>query len=318
MSSQLRQRQVSKWPPWTVSDDSSKILGAELMHGLQKLAISFDSITTMVTTQLKLDPGATTKYSFRPKPVTPKTMSRTVPSQEGNLHKQVILLPRGNATLYDVIRSLRNTACIRTWNLAFNTIVETRPNNTTPIKPGSDFRPVVSTWIRRVREYKEEAWALYLDVRKDEATAALELRKDVEWAIQARFDSLNWGFSELARLRPHFARRQEQIAWVKAVGSPIETTTTTTTTTSTLPTLTAIVPIITLLAALLLIPAWYYSPTQPGSTENVDFWVTVQSTAMQLLGLFTATYPVYYNRPSKPQHAAWNWSIIFTIIGALS
>ena len=75
--------------------------------------------------------------------------------------------------------------------------------------------------------------------------------------------------------------------------------------------MTITVLIFTLLSFFPLIPAWQRSPDLPGSTTDPNFWLLLQSSAMQLLGLFTAVYPLW----ASIKTARWRWTQIFTILG---
>jgi hypothetical protein len=75
--------------------------------------------------------------------------------------------------------------------------------------------------------------------------------------------------------------------------------------------LTIAVLIFTLLSFFPLIPAWQRSPDLAGSTADADFWLLLQSSAMQLLGLFTAVYPLW----ASIKTASWRWMQILIILG---
>jgi hypothetical protein len=78
--------------------------------------------------------------------------------------------------------------------------------------------------------------------------------------------------------------------------------------------LSAIVSIVTLLAALLLGPAWPRSLPDPGSTDDSGFWFLLQNSIMQLLGLFTAVFPIHHGFFG----AAGHWAMLFAATGSLN
>ncbi|KAF2007476.1 hypothetical protein P154DRAFT_517187 [Amniculicola lignicola CBS 123094] len=77
--------------------------------------------------------------------------------------------------------------------------------------------------------------------------------------------------------------------------------------------LTAITFIVTIGASVLSGVAWKLDAPTPGTTHDSDFWTLVQSSVMQLLGLFTAIYPLYKRSSGPP----WVWALILTTTGAI-
>lgn len=137
---------------------------------------------------------------------------------------------------------------------------------------------------------------------------------EVQEAILEKLRCVDSFFSVLAEFVPAFSSQSEEAAYLRAVGCKHAGSLDRRQSVS-LPTLNAVVSIVTLLAALPLVPAWSHSLPQPGSTDDTDFWLMLQSSTMQLLGLFTAVFPIYHRRSHG---AAWNWSILFTAAGSLS
>jgi hypothetical protein len=67
--------------------------------------------------------------------------------------------------------------------------------------------------------------------------------------------------------------------------------------------------------AICIIPmilAWRSASDSPGTTTDTDFWLLVQTSALQILGLFTAIYPIY----RKSTAHAWIWTWFFAGGGA--
>jgi hypothetical protein len=62
-----------------------------------------------------------------------------------------------------------------------------------------------------------------------------------------------------------------------------------------------------------LILAWRLSANVLGSTSDADFYLLIQNSTMQLLGLFMAMYPIARRSGSS----AWQWARVFTAAGAL-
>lgn len=59
--------------------------------------------------------------------------------------------------------------------------------------------------------------------------------------------------------------------------------------------------------------AWKFGTSGPGIVEEMDFWTQIQSSLMQLLGLFTAIYPLYRVSSGPP----WIWALVFVTAGAI-
>jgi hypothetical protein len=59
--------------------------------------------------------------------------------------------------------------------------------------------------------------------------------------------------------------------------------------------------------------AWQQASNSIGTTHDVDFWLLIQSSMLQLLGLFTAMFPIYKRSPAH----AWRWAQALTVLGAL-
>jgi hypothetical protein len=57
--------------------------------------------------------------------------------------------------------------------------------------------------------------------------------------------------------------------------------------------------------------AWKYSASDIGSVDDKDFWITIQSSIMGLLSLFTAMYPLYRRSWGTP----WRW-LQLSVLGA--
>jgi hypothetical protein len=68
----------------------------------------------------------------------------------------------------------------------------------------------------------------------------------------------------------------------------------------------------TVLGFIPIIFAWHRATDLPGSAQDADFWLLIQSSIMQLVGLFTAMFPI--SRQAKSH--AWIWSQAFTFLGA--
>jgi hypothetical protein len=67
-----------------------------------------------------------------------------------------------------------------------------------------------------------------------------------------------------------------------------------------------------------LIQAWRLSNGEVGSARDVDFWLLVQTSIMQLLGIFLAMYPIYQQAASATtisSSGAWIWARLFTVLG---
>jgi hypothetical protein len=70
-----------------------------------------------------------------------------------------------------------------------------------------------------------------------------------------------------------------------------------------------------LVIAICIIPmilAWRSANDSPGTTTDTDFWLLVQTSALKILGLFTAIYPIY----RKSTAHAWIWTWFFAGGGA--
>jgi hypothetical protein len=57
--------------------------------------------------------------------------------------------------------------------------------------------------------------------------------------------------------------------------------------------------------------AWEKATNSPGSWADADVWILFQTSAMQVLGLFTAIFPIY--NASAASVSRWTW--IFTALG---
>jgi hypothetical protein len=79
------------------------------------------------------------------------------------------------------------------------------------------------------------------------------------------------------------------------------------------PVLVAIALISIILSLVPLVLAWRISGASPGTTSDVDFYLLIQTSIMQLLGLFTAIFPM----AKRPASSAWIWAQFFTIVGVL-
>ena len=78
--------------------------------------------------------------------------------------------------------------------------------------------------------------------------------------------------------------------------------------------LTTVVIITIFCATAFLGVAWTYSASEIGNHHDMDFWFIVQSSAMALLGYFTAMFPLYQRSWGSP----WQWSLGFCVVGATS
>lgn len=47
-----------------------------------------------------------------------------------------------------------------------------------------------------------------------------------------------------------------------------------------------------------------------GSTDDVDFYLLIQNSAMTILGIFTATYPTFWREVSLARRCAWGLAIL--------
>lgn len=72
--------------------------------------------------------------------------------------------------------------------------------------------------------------------------------------------------------------------------------------------------ITTFCATAFLGAAGKYSTWEIGSHRNMDFWFMVQSSAMSLLGFFTAMFPLY----RRPWGLPWHWSLALCFVGTVS
>jgi FtsH-binding integral membrane protein len=75
----------------------------------------------------------------------------------------------------------------------------------------------------------------------------------------------------------------------------------------------AIVSAVTVASMVPMIFAWQRSSNSTGSTADVDFWLLIQTSVLQLLGLFTTIYPM----PKHSTATAWLWAIVFTVLGSV-
>lgn len=75
----------------------------------------------------------------------------------------------------------------------------------------------------------------------------------------------------------------------------------------------AVTILATMIAFVPLVLAWRASTNIPGTTEDADFYLLLQTAIMQLLGIFTALYPSTKGR----NITAWIWAQAFAIGGAL-
>ncbi|KAF2236428.1 hypothetical protein EV356DRAFT_498457 [Viridothelium virens] len=57
--------------------------------------------------------------------------------------------------------------------------------------------------------------------------------------------------------------------------------------------------------------AWKLSSSTKGSTKDADFYLLIQSSAMNILGIFTAVYPTW----NWPASHAKRWAYTFTVLG---
>lgn len=73
--------------------------------------------------------------------------------------------------------------------------------------------------------------------------------------------------------------------------------------------------IITTMAFIPSILAWSHSDGSVGAHNDMDFWLLIQSSAMQLLGIFLAVYSLKGKRMADPE--AWNWTVLFAVAGSL-
>jgi hypothetical protein len=61
-----------------------------------------------------------------------------------------------------------------------------------------------------------------------------------------------------------------------------------------------------------MIQAGRLASNTTGSTSDVDFWLLIQNSIMQILGIFTAMFPMY----GRSTAHAWIWAQIFTAVGS--
>lgn len=61
--------------------------------------------------------------------------------------------------------------------------------------------------------------------------------------------------------------------------------------------------------------AWSKSTSTPGSIEDSDFWLVIQNSTTQILGLVIAVYTV--RRKSPEDSAAWRYAFVFTVVGIM-
>ncbi|KAH8803596.1 hypothetical protein F5884DRAFT_510209 [Xylogone sp. PMI_703] len=81
-------------------------------------------------------------------------------------------------------------------------------------------------------------------------------------------------------------------------------------------TLTALTGIMVLLAFVPGLFAWQRSDDKPGSPNDADFYWLLQSSIMQLLGIFTLCVPINQNEKIPSQIKWWTW--LFVAIAATS
>jgi len=62
-----------------------------------------------------------------------------------------------------------------------------------------------------------------------------------------------------------------------------------------------------ILAAIPGYKAWQYSPRQPGTIYDTDFWFLVQSSMMQFIGLLTVIVPLALSGTLRIQKWFWTW-----------
>src|SRR3569833_2550949 len=59
--------------------------------------------------------------------------------------------------------------------------------------------------------------------------------------------------------------------------------------------------------------AWRSADDIPGSMSDVDFWLLVQNSTLQLLGIFVSIFPIY----RKSFASGWIWTWVFAVIGSI-
>jgi hypothetical protein len=67
-----------------------------------------------------------------------------------------------------------------------------------------------------------------------------------------------------------------------------------------------------------LVQAWRLSNNDVGSIGDVDFWLLIQTSTMQLLAIFLTIYPIYQRvaaAPATSSSGAWIWARVFTVLG---
>lgn len=62
-----------------------------------------------------------------------------------------------------------------------------------------------------------------------------------------------------------------------------------------------------ILAAIPGYKAWQYSPRQPGTISDADFWFLVQGSMMQIIGLLTIVLPLALSGRLMIQQWFWTW-----------
>lgn len=78
----------------------------------------------------------------------------------------------------------------------------------------------------------------------------------------------------------------------------------------------AVSSVVVVLCAFFMLPVWaatMRSTTSLGSSRDPDFWTLLQSACMQLLGIFTAIYPI--RRLPLVAASAQTWAYLFAALG---
>ena len=71
---------------------------------------------------------------------------------------------------------------------------------------------------------------------------------------------------------------------------------------------------LSLLVFLITIPTtalgWQYSPHQPGTTRDADFWFLVQSSCMTILGFAVLAVPIWRTEAFSINARFWIWGLL--------
>jgi hypothetical protein len=78
----------------------------------------------------------------------------------------------------------------------------------------------------------------------------------------------------------------------------------------------ALVGVFVLVSAILVYKAWEYSPHEPGTVKDADFWFLLQGSSMQLLGIAAIIFSLTQSSTLPKQPRTWTLTFVVTSSGS--